>query len=119
MLLIHRKLLQSKAIAIENDLRDRQTGFDSGKCDRKGRYRVHKLIEKYGRMANLMKWREMLPKVTAIERALRLGVSRSTEGIMIMHTSAFWSRVNSTELTGLRQAIWSAPLEADRVTRRF
>jgi hypothetical protein len=23
-------------------------------------YHVHKLIEKYGRMANLMKWREML-----------------------------------------------------------
>jgi hypothetical protein len=30
------------------------------KCDRKGRYHVHKLIEKYGRMGNLMKWREML-----------------------------------------------------------
>ncbi|MET0921982.1 MAG: hypothetical protein ABWY47_02495, partial [Xanthobacteraceae bacterium] len=30
------------------------------KCDRKGRYHVHKLIEKHGRMGNLMKWREML-----------------------------------------------------------
>jgi hypothetical protein len=30
------------------------------KCDRKGRYHVHKLIEKYGRMGNVMKWREML-----------------------------------------------------------
>jgi hypothetical protein len=30
------------------------------KCDRKGRYHVHKLIEKYGRMGNMMKWREML-----------------------------------------------------------
>jgi hypothetical protein len=30
------------------------------KCDRKGRYHVHKLIEKYRRMGNLMKWREML-----------------------------------------------------------
>jgi hypothetical protein len=30
------------------------------KCDRKGRYHVHKLIEKYGRKGNLMKWREML-----------------------------------------------------------
>ena len=28
------------------------------KCDRKGRYHVHKLIEKYGRKGNLMKWRE-------------------------------------------------------------
>ena len=28
------------------------------KCDRKGRYHVHKLIEKYGRMGNMMKWRE-------------------------------------------------------------
>ena len=30
------------------------------KCDRKGRYHVHKLIEKHGRKGNLMKWREML-----------------------------------------------------------
>jgi hypothetical protein len=28
------------------------------KCDRKGRYHVHKLIEKQGRKGNLMKWRE-------------------------------------------------------------
>jgi hypothetical protein len=26
------------------------------KCDRKGRYHVHKLIEKYGRNGNMMKW---------------------------------------------------------------
>jgi hypothetical protein len=30
------------------------------KCDRKGRYHVHKLIERYGRKGNMMKWREML-----------------------------------------------------------
>ena len=30
------------------------------KCDRKGRYHVHKLVEKYGRNGNMMKWREML-----------------------------------------------------------
>jgi hypothetical protein len=30
------------------------------KCDRKGPYHVHKLIEKYGRKGNMMKWREML-----------------------------------------------------------
>ena len=30
------------------------------KCDRKGRYHVHKLIEKHGRKGNMMKWREML-----------------------------------------------------------
>jgi hypothetical protein len=30
------------------------------KCDRKARYHVPKLIEKYGRMGNMMKWREML-----------------------------------------------------------
>jgi hypothetical protein len=28
------------------------------KCARKGRYSVRKLIEKYGRRANLMKWKE-------------------------------------------------------------
>jgi hypothetical protein len=31
------------------------------RCPRKGSYRVQKLIEKYGRKANMMKWREMLP----------------------------------------------------------
>jgi hypothetical protein len=30
------------------------------KCTRKGRYQVHKLIEKYGRKGNLMKWKEQL-----------------------------------------------------------
>jgi hypothetical protein len=30
------------------------------RCDRKGRYHVHKLIEKHGRRGNLMVWREML-----------------------------------------------------------
>jgi hypothetical protein len=30
------------------------------RCDRKGRYHVHKLIEKYCRDGNMMKWREML-----------------------------------------------------------
>jgi hypothetical protein len=30
------------------------------KCDRKGRYHVHRLVEKYGRKGNMMKWREML-----------------------------------------------------------
>jgi len=30
------------------------------KCARKGRYHVHKLIEKYGRKANMMKWKEQL-----------------------------------------------------------
>ena len=30
------------------------------KCARKGRYSVRKLIEKYGRKANMMKWKEQL-----------------------------------------------------------
>jgi hypothetical protein len=30
------------------------------KCAHKGRYSVRKLIEKYGRRANLMKWKEQL-----------------------------------------------------------
>jgi hypothetical protein len=30
------------------------------KCARKGRYSVRRLIEKYGRRANLMKWKEQL-----------------------------------------------------------
>ena len=30
------------------------------KCERKGRYHVAKLIEKYGRTGNIMKWSETL-----------------------------------------------------------
>jgi hypothetical protein len=30
------------------------------KCARKGRYSVRKLIEKYGRKGNMMKWKEQL-----------------------------------------------------------
>ena len=30
------------------------------KCERKGRYSVSKLIEKYGRKGNMMKWKEQL-----------------------------------------------------------
>jgi hypothetical protein len=30
------------------------------KCARKGRYSVRRLIEKYGRKANMMKWKEQL-----------------------------------------------------------
>jgi hypothetical protein len=30
------------------------------KCPRKGRYSVHNLIEKYGRMGNMIKWKEQL-----------------------------------------------------------
>ena len=49
------------------------------KCDRKGRYHVHKLIEKYGRKGNLMKWREML-NADRPKRDLRPGVPRPAEG---------------------------------------
>jgi hypothetical protein len=49
------------------------------KCDRKRRCHVQKLIEKYGRNGNMMKWREMLtadcPKRDAQPaRPLRPGV---------------------------------------------
>jgi hypothetical protein len=30
------------------------------KCARKGRYHVHKLIEKYGRQGNMMRWKAQL-----------------------------------------------------------
>ena len=33
---------------------------ECSKCARKGRYQVHKLIAKYGRNGNMMKWREQL-----------------------------------------------------------
>jgi hypothetical protein len=33
---------------------------ECGRCGRKGRYSVHRLIEKYGRNANMMKWKEQL-----------------------------------------------------------
>jgi|GEM_PF-1205733 len=56
------------------------------RCDRKGRYSVAKLIEKYGRKGNMMKWREMLnadcPKrdATGLHNRLRFDVPRSAEG---------------------------------------
>jgi hypothetical protein len=33
---------------------------ECARCQRKGRYHVRKLIEKYGRNANMMKWKEQL-----------------------------------------------------------
>ena len=33
---------------------------ECGRCQRKGRYSVRRLIEKYGRNANMMKWKEQL-----------------------------------------------------------
>ena len=48
------------------------------KCARKGRYQVAKLIAKYGRSGNMMKWKEQLngdcPRRDAqgLQRALRL-----------------------------------------------
>ena len=33
---------------------------ECGRCLRKGRYSVRRLIEKYGRKANMMKWKEQL-----------------------------------------------------------
>jgi hypothetical protein len=33
---------------------------ECSKCPRKGRYSVARLIEKYGRRANMMKWKEQL-----------------------------------------------------------
>ena len=35
--------------------------IECGRCPRKGRYRVDKLIEKYGRMGNLSQWLSDLP----------------------------------------------------------
>ena len=35
-------------------------GVECTKCARKGRYSVRRLIEKYGRKANMMKWKEQL-----------------------------------------------------------
>jgi len=58
------------------------------KCARKGRYSVRKLIEKYGRKGNLMKWKEQLngglPKTRCTQRdgALRPDLPRSAEGLV-------------------------------------
>jgi hypothetical protein len=42
------------------------------RCGWKGRYHVHKLIEKYGRKANMMKWRNQLNGDCPKRDALRL-----------------------------------------------
>lgn len=33
------------------------------RCQRKGHYHVHKLIERYGRKGDVMKWRELLTQL--------------------------------------------------------
>ena len=38
----------------------RHRGVECTRCGRKGRYSVRKLIEKYGRKANMMKWKQQL-----------------------------------------------------------
>jgi hypothetical protein len=52
----------------------------------KDRYNVRSLIEKYGRKANMMKWKEQrrLPQArcTRPARTLRLDMSRSAEGVI-------------------------------------
>jgi hypothetical protein len=59
---------------------------ECSRCQRKGRYSVAKLIEKYGRRGNMMKWKEQLngdcPKRDAHElhRPLRSHQSRSAKG---------------------------------------
>jgi len=59
---------------------------ECARCQRKGRYSVRRLIEKYGRNANMMKWKEQLngdcPQAacTANARSLRPGLPRFTEG---------------------------------------
>jgi len=61
---------------------------DLGHYTRKGRYQVRKLIAKYGRKGNMMKWKEQIngdcPKRDAAQlaRALRVALSRSAEGFM-------------------------------------
>src|SRR5262249_10464958 len=58
------------------------------KCARKGRYSVHKLIEKYGRKANMMKLertaKRRLPEARGTQHApaLRSDLPRSAEGVM-------------------------------------
>jgi hypothetical protein len=59
---------------------------ECARCQRKDRYSVRRLIEKYGRNANMMKWKEQLngdcPQAacTANARSLRPGLPRSAEG---------------------------------------
>jgi hypothetical protein len=55
-----RTLLPMLGISRALDLHTRALRVECAKCDRKGRYHVLKLIEKYGRKGNMMKWREML-----------------------------------------------------------
>jgi hypothetical protein len=56
------------------------------KCARKGCYRVRRLIEKYGRKANMMKWKEQLglpeARCTRPAQTLRFDMSRSAEGVI-------------------------------------
>jgi hypothetical protein len=67
------------------------------KCPRKGRYSVRKLIEKYGRKGNLMKWKgsakRRLPKARCTQpaRTMRSDLPRSAEGAM-KNPDPFWAK---------------------------
>jgi len=45
---------------IFGDIEGKLDVLECTKCARKGRYQVHKLIAKYGRSGNMMKWKEQL-----------------------------------------------------------
>ena len=64
------------------------------RCERKGRFSVAGLIEKYGRDGHMMKWREQLsgdcPKWDALQlqRPLRPDLPRSAEGVVGLRLAA-------------------------------
>ena len=51
-----------RAYLVFGDIEDKLDvlGIECTECARKGRYSVRRLIEKYGRTANMMKWKEQL-----------------------------------------------------------
>ncbi len=55
-------IMYRRAHLIFGDIEDKLDALrvECTKCARKGRYSVRRLIEKYGRKANMMKWKEQL-----------------------------------------------------------
>jgi hypothetical protein len=55
-------IMSRRAYLIFGDIEDQLDVLrvECTKCARKGRYSVRRLIEKYGRKANMMKWKEQL-----------------------------------------------------------
>jgi hypothetical protein len=79
-------ILRAASVAASADFqyaRGATAGYSN--CQRKGRYSVSRLIEKYGRNANMMKWKEQLNGVTKMMGMVRVCCSiAAVAGVLLV-----------------------------------